>query len=134
MHLQELGLSKSVEGLVRDAKGQTPAIEFHVSVDPGLEQADDVVQRTIYRFTQEGLTNALQHAQAMEIQIRCARRDRHVFIEVTDNGVGLPLDYRPGRGITGMRERVRALGGVFSLSREHGVTRVAAELPFEPPA
>jgi two-component system sensor histidine kinase UhpB len=133
MHLQELGLLKSVEGLVRDAREQKPAAHFAMNFDGVLEQADPVVQRTIYRFMQEAITNVLRHAEASEISVSGTRLDAHARIEVVDNGVGLAADYMPGRGITGMRERVRALGGTFSLVRQNGRTRVFASLPLEQP-
>jgi signal transduction histidine kinase len=54
-----------------------------------------------------------------------------VAIEISDDGVGLPQRAAFGRGLTGMRERVRALNGSFELSRESGRTIVRCRLPLE---
>jgi two-component system sensor histidine kinase UhpB len=53
-------------------------------------------------------------------------------VEISDDGVGMPADVVMGRGLTGMRERVRALGGTFELSRGGGQTQVRCSLPFAP--
>jgi two-component system sensor histidine kinase UhpB len=46
-----------------------------------------------------------------------------VLVRVQDDGAGLPSDHRLGLGLTGMRERVLALGGTVNVtSTERGVT------------
>jgi two-component system sensor histidine kinase UhpB len=107
-------------------------MNFSVDFDPSLQSADLIVQRTIYRLVQEALTNVLRHAQAAEVSVAGKQRNGRVRIEIIDDGIGLPTDYKPGRGVTGMRERVRALGGTFELSRDGGATRAVAELPLDP--
>jgi two-component system, NarL family, sensor histidine kinase UhpB len=54
------------------------------------------------------------------------------FIEISDNGVGMAADAAMGRGLTGMRARVSALGGTFELFRNGGRTRVRCSLPSAP--
>jgi two-component system sensor histidine kinase UhpB len=44
----------------------------------------------------------------------------------------MPADVVMGRGLTGMRERVRALGGTFELSRGDGRTCIRCNLPLTP--
>ena len=52
---------------------------------------------------------------------------------VTDDGVGLSQPYVSGIGITSMRSRVQALGGVFALgAAPDGGTWVRARIPVEP--
>jgi glucose-6-phosphate-specific signal transduction histidine kinase len=55
-----------------------------------------------------------------------------VLVEISDNGVGMAADVAMGRGLTGMRERVRAPGGAFELSRSDGRTYVRCSLPSAP--
>jgi signal transduction histidine kinase len=55
----------------------------------------------------------------------------NVAIEISDNGVGPPPQNNLGRGLTGMRERVRALDGTFELRRHLGRTLVRCRLPLE---
>jgi two-component system sensor histidine kinase UhpB len=79
---------------------------------------------------QEGLINALRHAQAAHVEIQLASQDDNMIVTVTDDGVGLPSSWsRPGHfGLRGLTERVEHLGGHLSVqNREpHGVCLKAA--------
>ena len=57
--------------------------------------------------------------------------DTAVAIEVSDDGDGLPADYRPGIGLHSMRERAAELGGTCAIEpRRPRGTRVLAQLPL----
>jgi two-component system sensor histidine kinase UhpB len=86
---------------------------------------------------QEALTNVFRHAGATRVVVTIAPVidfDRSaVSVRVQDNGAGLPVDHRLGLGLTGMRERVLALGGTMQVtSTEQGVTVEASVLLGEP--
>ncbi|MCS6911577.1 MAG: hypothetical protein NZM11_13560, partial [Anaerolineales bacterium] len=54
-----------------------------------------------------------------------------VYIEVTDDGTGLPDELRAGVGITSMHERAAELGGICELRpAPNGGTRLLAQLPL----
>jgi two-component system sensor histidine kinase UhpB len=131
MHIEELGLQSSVQKLLRGVRSQVPAIDVAFEMDPALDAADAVVSQTVYRVLQEGITNVLRHAQATEVRLAATVSNGQVLVEISDNGVGMPANVVIGRGLTGMRERVRALGGTFDLSRSDG-TCVRCSLPFAP--
>lgn len=130
MHIEELGLQSSIQKLLRSVQSQAPALDVGSEIDPALEGVDGVVSQTIYRVLQEGITNVLRHARATQISLIARAMDDQVLVEISDNGVGMAADTAMGRGITGMRERVRALGGTFELSRSEGRTHVRCRLPF----
>jgi two-component system sensor histidine kinase UhpB len=132
MHIEELGLQSSIQKLLRGVRSQVPAIEVTFEIDPALDAVDAVVSQTVYRVLQEGITNVLRHAQASEMRLTAAVSNGQVVVEISDNGVGMPANVVVGRGLTGMRERVRALGGTFDLSRSNGRTCVRCSLPFAP--
>ncbi|MHB8268181.1 ATP-binding protein [Bradyrhizobium sp.] len=132
MHIEEFGLQSSIQKLLRGVRAQVPAIEVTFEIDPGLEAIDAVVSQTVYRVMQEGITNVLRHAQATAMRLKASLPDGKVVVEISDNGVGMPADVVMGRGLTGMRERVRALGGTFELFRSDGRTCVRCSLPFAP--
>jgi two-component system sensor histidine kinase UhpB len=132
MHIEELGLESSIRKLLRNVRSQAPGIDVDFEIDPALEAVDGVVSQTVYRVLQEGITNVLRHAQATEMQLKAAVSEDDVLVEISDNGIGMPSDFVIGRGLTGMRERVRALGGTFELSRSGGRTYVRCRLPFAP--
>ena len=132
MHIEEFGLQSSIQKLLRGVRSQVPAIEVAFEIDPALDAIDAVVSQTVYRVMQEGITNVLRHAQATEMRLKATVPDGKVVVEISDNGVGMPADVVMGRGLTGMRERVRALGGTFELFRGDGQTCVRCSLPFAP--
>ena len=132
MHIEEFGLQSSIQKLLRGVRSQVPAIDVTFEIDPALDAVDAVVSQTVYRVMQEGITNVLRHAQATEMRLKATAADGKVVVEISDDGVGMPADVVMGRGLTGMRERVRALGGTFELSRGDGQTRVRCSLPLAP--
>jgi two-component system sensor histidine kinase UhpB len=132
MHIEEFGLQSSIQKLLRGVRSQVPAIEVAFEIDPGLDAIDAVVSQTVYRVMQEGITNVLRHARATEMSLKASLPDGKVVVEISDNGIGMPANVVMGRGLTGMRERVRALGGTFELFRSDGRTSVRCSLPFAP--
>jgi two-component system NarL family sensor kinase len=82
------------------------------------------------------VTNALRHARAQQITVQVRLTDRLV-ISIRDDGQGFSPDATLERvaagghlGLIGIRERTRALGGVFHLTSAPGAgTDVRVELP-----
>ena len=73
----------------------------------------------VLRLTQEALTNVAKHAgPAARARLRVAVEEDTVIWEVTDDGGAAPVPATPGggHGLTGMRERIDALGGSLSRS------------------
>ncbi|KAB1662564.1 sensor histidine kinase [Pseudoclavibacter chungangensis] len=94
-----------------------------------------VVGTAAYRIVQEALTNARKHAGAATlIDVRLRYLSTSVEVEITDTGASggsAPQSVGTGRGITGMRERVLAVGGVIEVGpRAEGGFRVRARLPL----
>ncbi|MEA2920478.1 MAG: two-component system, NarL family, sensor histidine kinase UhpB [Bradyrhizobium sp.] len=129
LHIHELGLIKSIETLLGNARSQAPQIELQAEIDPQLAELDGLLCQTAYRVIQEGITNVLRHANAGSINVKAAVEAGELLLEISDDGVGFPEGHVFGRGLTGMRERVRALGGTFELLRERRVTSVRCRLP-----
>ena len=88
--------------------------------------------RTVYRIVQEALTNVSRHAGAASATVEITYHPRAVSVRVDDNGrarSSTPLT--PGIGLTGMRERVTALGGRLRTGpREEGGFTVQADFPL----
>jgi signal transduction histidine kinase len=84
----------------------------------------------IYRVVQEALNNATRHAQASAVQVRVQRSERGIDLTVQDDGTGFDADRVRGLGLLGMEERVRHLGGVFSIDSHAGRgTQLRINLP-----
>jgi signal transduction histidine kinase len=93
------------------------------------------VDLAAYRVVQESLTNVLRHAGVASAAVVITHLPASVVVEVTDTGQGGTVPAAtPGHGLSGMRERVTALGGTLTagpLTAGRG-WRVHAELPVVP--
>jgi len=146
MGLEEYGLKAKLTSLLALLRESHPAVAIKLSVDEDLPLGDETSTLTIYRLAQEGLTNALRHADATRIDVAIrqvpaskapvAVRGREgpiVHITVADDGRGLPQSARPSYGIAGMGERVWASGGEMRLtSPSAGGVQLDAWVPVAP--
>ena len=132
LSLDTLGLADTLENLVRDWQRRYPTVELSAQNSVSAELGPTVTL-TIYRVAQEGLINALRHAQATQVRIDLYSDEKHIVLTVTDNGVGLPPDWsRPGHfGLRGLADRVEHLGGFFTVANHepHGV-QLTARIPL----
>ena len=136
LSLDTLGLAATLESLVRDWQRRHPSIALSLRQELPIELGPSVTL-AIYRVVQEGLINALRHAQASRVDISVQCDARRIVATVTDDGMGLPADWaRPGHfGLRGMTERVQQLGGKFSIGNKDGRgVSLTAEIPLEVPA
>jgi two-component system, NarL family, sensor histidine kinase DesK len=74
----------------------------------------------------EAATNVIRHAAATKCHIKFYAQDGSALMEVQDDGRGSDAPF--GNGLTGMHERIQALGGVLQRTTEHG-TRLLISLP-----
>lgn len=94
------------------------------------------IETAAYRTTQEALTNVTRHAGVKEARVTVVATERSLHVEIVDEGRG--FDTRGGRlsrdgscGLVGMSERVRLLGGAFTVTSQVGEgTRLVAEFPL----
>jgi signal transduction histidine kinase len=78
------------------------------------------VDLSAYRIVQEGLTNALKHAQATQAHVTVRYRSRELELEVRDDGRGATPSDGLGHGLVGMRERVAIYGGELTAGAANG--------------
>jgi two-component system sensor histidine kinase DesK len=102
----------------------------YVSADQPLHSEIETVLALALR---ESVTNIIRHARARRVSARFVVEGERVVLVVRDDGRGgARLD---GNGLTGMRERVEALGGALSVVSLAGQgTELELRLPFRPPA
>lgn len=74
------------------------------------------VDISAYRIVQEGLTNALKHANATQAEVSLCYAPDQLSIEVRDNGQGATYGNGSGHGLVGIRERVRLYDGEMTTS------------------
>jgi signal transduction histidine kinase len=104
-----------------------------VPVDLRIELEDEpgeAVQAAAYYVVSEALTNVAKYAQATSAGVTVRVDENRLSIEVTDDGVG-GADRRLGSGLSGLADRVEALGGRLAVESPPGQgTRIRAQLPL----
>jgi signal transduction histidine kinase len=98
-------------------------------VDGRFPQA---VEATAYFVVSEALTNVVKHAAAREAHVKADVDNGTLRVEVRDDGVG-GADASQGTGLTGLGDRVEALGGSIELSSPAAKgTSLVARIPVSP--
>ncbi|HEV8268784.1 MAG TPA: sensor histidine kinase [Thermoanaerobaculia bacterium] len=96
-----------------------PHPEIDVQVDNDVRVADPALAETLVRCVQEAITNAAKHSRAKRLAVRVSVRDGGLVVTAQDDGRGA-AQVREGHGLTGMRERVSALGGTLEIETAEG--------------
>jgi len=131
--LAELGLREAIGALVRLWRVSHPEVTIQTEIPQSIGRTSETAELTIYRTVQEALTNVFRHTRATSVNVAIepaspqadATRDERgsVRVHVRDNGGGLKPGHALGLGLTGMRERIAALGGTLTVtSSDNGVT------------
>ncbi len=119
------GLSAEFEAMKKafDTAGVALSVEAEpLTLPPTHENALALILR-------EASTNVLRHANARTCRVRLAHRNNVALLEIVDDGTG--GSSREGNGLTGMRERIAALGGSLVRDSRSG-TRLEITLPLAP--
>jgi len=95
-----------------------PRPDIHLEVDDNLE-VDDETSLALVRCVQEIMTNTIRHANADTLRIELAAVDGEVVLDAHDDGQGTD-QLQPGNGLTGLRERIEALGGTVRFDSQPG--------------
>jgi signal transduction histidine kinase len=121
--LTDRGLEAALKGLV----GRSPvAVEVLETPDDRLPSS---VESAVYFVVAEALTNVARYAQARTATVSVVRRDGHVEVQVSDDGVG-GADPEQGSGLRGLSDRVAALDGRLELTSADGEgTTLRASIP-----
>ncbi len=121
--LEDRGLDAALSAVV--ARSTVP-VELTVQVEPRPSPA---VESAAYFIVCEALANVARHAAAHQASVRIERLGDRLRLNVHDDGQG-GADPNRGTGLTGLAERVDALGGVWRLrSPAGGPTDIEVELP-----
>jgi two-component system sensor histidine kinase UhpB len=134
--LAELGLREALGALLRLWGESHPGVVIETAISPALGETGETADLTIYRTVQEALTNVFRHAGATSVNITIEPSEQFLgikrgcaLVRVRDNGTGLSPDHRLGLGLTGMRERILALGGTLTVASSDDGVIVEAVVP-----
>jgi signal transduction histidine kinase len=141
-------LGQAVEELQELSRGIHPAILSDAGLAPALEalalrspipvelraatkeRFPEPVEVAAYFVASETLANAAKHSRATRIDVEVTLEAQTLLLSIHDNGIG-GADPDRGSGLTGLRDRVEALGGSLEVtSKPGGGTRLDATLPL----
>src|SRR5216683_6222588 len=134
--LDDLGWIPAIRFLAeRVSKRASLAIRIKTTVAGRLPGPIEIA---LYRVVQEALTNATKHSKASRVWIRIDRKNRLLRCSIEDDGEGFDVRAvqsdckRRGLGLTGMQERLNAIGGMLSIDSAPGRgTKLLIQLPTE---
>lgn len=114
--LDHFGLATALRTHVESVCGKA-GLRCRVTLDEALASLPRGTSIALFRVVEEGLDNIVRHAQAKEVRIELAQEAGRHVIRLFDDGRGIDLaNAAPHRhGLTGMRHRIEALGGRFSI-------------------
>jgi signal transduction histidine kinase len=129
--LDDFGLVPAIERLTETFHEHT-GIEVDLEPQLGAERLPSDVETTLYRITQEALTNVVKHAQARHVSIVLTRRDGSVSAVIEDDGRGFGTgNDSSGLGLIGMRERIALVDGRLEVESAPGSgTTLSIEVPI----
>ncbi|MEC0397609.1 histidine kinase [Bacillus subtilis] len=121
--LYDLGLVKALSKLVAQQQERVP---FHIRLNTGRFTAslDLDSQLNLYRIIQEFLSNAVKHSQATDVLIMLISIQNKIVLHYEDDGVGFDqeknTEHSMSMGLSGIKERVRALDGRLRIETSEG--------------
>lgn len=134
--LDDLGLVPALEFL---ADTVSKRWGFPVAVQASIDRdLPPTIEATVYRITQEALTNVAKHAKATHVAVHVRQAAHQVACSIRDDGIGFDATAvalakgSRGLGLVEIHERVAALGGVLHLgSNTPRGTDLTVEIPLE---
>jgi signal transduction histidine kinase len=135
--LDEVGLMPAIRSY---ADGVTERSNVKVTVDlsPEIGRLAPNLEISVFRIVQECLTNVYRHSGSETAHIKIWPTEKLLTVQVSDAGKGIPPEKRismflgsnQGVGLSGMRERVRELGGTLEIQSSETGTSIKAALPL----
>jgi PAS domain S-box-containing protein len=117
------GLRPGVEALA--SRSSLPVI-----MDVSAERLPPAIEATAYFVVSEALTNVVKHSGADGADVRAQLDNGLLRVEIRDDGIG-GADPGRGSGLTGLRDRVEALGGTIEIASPAGSgTSVLVRIPI----
>ena len=131
--LEDLGIMEAIRYQVLEF-GKRNNIECDLHLPTSAPNLDSTSSITLFRIVQEALTNIMRHAQARSVQVQLEVQEEGLLLNISDDGVGISnneIESSKSLGLIGLRERVRALKGRFSITGSPGGgTAITVMLPI----
>jgi len=130
--LDHFGLATALRAHVESVCAQAN-LKFETAVDDNVTAVPKDIAIALFRLVEEGLANIIRHANAQHLRLEFGEDARHYIIKLVDDGRGFDLQggaFRWSHGLSGMRQRVNALHGRFTLRSNPGRgTQIEVQVP-----
>jgi two-component system NarL family sensor kinase len=135
--LEELGLASALKWFIRGFEKRSGIAVDFISQGDGRQPPD--VESALFRVVQEALTNVHRHSGSLTAEVRLIQESRAIVLEIADRGSGIAGGQKSndaagseslGVGISGMRIRLRQLGGTLDIASTASGTRIRARVPI----
>lgn len=127
--LEDAHLPEAMTTLAR-GWSQSTGVDLHVEVTGDRVPLSPAIEVTLFRVTQEALTNITKHADATRAGLTLSYTGPVVLLDIRDNGTGIHHPNGEGFGLSSMRQRVRGVGGSLEIESTPGEgTAVSATVP-----
>ncbi len=136
------GLPAAIRSLAHQWTKQN-GIPVELEIDPALGRLPELIELSVFRIIQEGLSNVRKHANASQVKLSLVRTPTaSLVVHMADNGQGIQtpvnlaaLSEEKHFGLVGISERVSLLGGTIQMeTAESGGLRLLIEIPSPYPS
>ncbi|MCP1381380.1 sensor histidine kinase [Runella salmonicolor] len=128
--LEREGLPQALEQFARKLN-LNQKIHFSVKIN-ALPTLSNVVSLNVYAICLELVQNIIKHSKATESTICIFENGTILWVEVTDNGKGLPNNQHKGFGIGNIQTRLETIGGDFLIDKGYSRgTKIVISVPLE---
>lgn len=138
--LDNLGLVSALRSQIKEFEKRTH-VSTQFSVTGTQQRIDNDIEMSVFRISQEALTNIAKHAAATQVKVKLIFREAHLCLRIRDNGCGFDTDKaldsssksREAWGLLGMQERVALSEGSFFIKSKVQVgTIIQVCIPWQP--
>ena len=118
--LESLGLVGAINNVIQSSQQRT-GIQIDASLGKDLDSLDDETSHSIFRIVQEAMENIIRHSNARHASLSLQNHKNEIRLSISDDGSGFSkkiIQDKESYGIRGMRERIEALGGTFTIESQ----------------
>jgi signal transduction histidine kinase len=130
--LRDFGVGEALRNLTHTVQASTSRLAIKYQSD--ISHPDRIppeIQLALYRIAQEGINNALKHANPGEIRLSITQFDNRVSLFLTDDGSGFNSEIRhAGNGLRNMKVRVEMFQGTIAIHSGKEGTTIEIDIPI----
>lgn len=127
--ITEVHFSQLVDKICVIAENSGVKLTKTILISNAIDTLPEHVLLNLYRILQELINNLVKHSKATAATIEIIEDANYIFIEVSDNGVGIAPTARSGIGLKNIKKRVAKLNGEIHITNNSG-TQIRIKIPL----